>query len=67
MDIELLRTLQGAKKAAWLSLLARAGLEPDENTERTVLIWDDSDLIAAASRQGNLLKCIAVEDRKSVV
>lgn len=62
MDIELLRTLQGTKKAAWLSLLARAGLEPDENTERTVLIWDDGELIAAASRQGNLLKCIAVDD-----
>ncbi len=62
MDIELLRTLQGSKKEAWLALLRRSGLEPDENIQRTVLIWDDGELIAAASRQDNLLKCIAVDD-----
>lgn len=61
MDIELLNTLQGAKRDAWLALLTRAGLTPDTQWERTVLIWEDNELIAAASRQGNLLKCIAVD------
>lgn len=63
MDIELQSHLNGAKKALWENFLIKAGLHPDEAVERTVLIWDDSDtLIATASRQGNLLKCIAVDD-----
>ena len=64
MDIELVATLRGTKRNAWETLLARAGLEPDEQFERTVLIWDEDELIAAASRQGNLLKCIAVDDAR---
>ena len=62
MDIELIGTLRGAKRNAWESLLKRTGLEPDDRSERTVLIWEDGELIAAASRLGNLLKCIAVDD-----
>lgn len=62
MDIELTGALQGAKRSAWEALLKRTGLEPDNRSERTVLIWEDGELIASASRQGNLLKCIAVDD-----
>lgn len=62
MDVELTSSLRGAKRTAWAALLTRAGLEPDEQSECTVLIWEDGELIAAASRQGNLLKCIAVDD-----
>lgn len=64
MDIELTAGLQGAKLAAWQDFLKRAGLEPDRNIEKTVLIWDDGQLIATASRQDNLLKCIAVDDAR---
>lgn len=63
MDIELTAALAGRTKQQWLSLLQRCGLEPDENIQSTVLIWDDETLAAAASRQENLLKCIAVDDR----
>ncbi len=61
MDTELTRSLRGSKLSAWQQFLNRAGLEADPQVESTVLIWEDSDLIATGSRQGNLLKCIAVD------
>ena len=62
MDIELVGRLTGARKEKWKAFLSRAGLEADEQVEATVLVWDDGELIATASRMGNLLKCIAVDD-----
>lgn len=62
MDIELVYSLRGQKLTAWQTLLKQAGLTPDMDWETTVLIWEGRDLIAAASRAGNLLKCIAVDD-----
>lgn len=64
MDVELVGTLQGKYLDCWKTFLSQAGLEADEHVERTVLIWDEGELIAAASRQGNLLKCIAVDDAR---
>lgn len=61
MDTELIRSLRGSKLSAWQQFLNRAGLEADPLMESTVLIWEDNDLIATGSRQGNLLKCIAVD------
>lgn len=51
----------GEKREKWLSFLQRAGLKSEEDTEQTVLIWDEDTLIATGSRKGNLLKCIAVD------
>ena len=62
MDVELLTKLSGTKLNAWKEFLAKAGLEPDMQIQRTALIWEDGQLIATASRQDNLLKCIAVDD-----
>ena len=62
MDIELVGRLTGARKDKWKAFLSRAGLEADEQVESTVLVWEDDELIATASRMGNLLKCIAVDD-----
>lgn len=65
MDTELCLHLRGRKKEAWKTFLARAGLEADEGVESTVLVWEEDVLIATGSRQGNILKCIAVsEDRQ---
>ena len=50
MDIELLGSLTGSRKEKWKAFLSRAGLEADEQVESTVLIWDDGELIATASR-----------------
>ena len=54
MDMESLSFLSGAKRQRWQDFLTAAGLEPDTNWEQTVLLWEDGDLIAAGSRQGNL-------------
>ena len=62
MDVELTSTLGGQKKRLWQAFLTKAGLEPDEQVESTVLIWEDGEIIATGSRTGNLLKCIAVDD-----
>ena len=61
MDIELTALPQGPKQNKWAAFLAQAELEADLSVERTVLIWDEGQLIATGSRQGNLLKCIAVD------
>ena len=60
MDVEVLSTPGGAKGELWRALLARAGLEADSAVEETALLWDGGTLTATASRQGGLLKCIAV-------
>lgn len=62
MDIELTRPPVGSKAEKWKAFLSRAGLEADEQIDSTVLIWEGDQLIATASRQGNLLKCITVDD-----
>ena len=64
MDVELTGHLQGRKYEQWKAFLSKAGLSPDGQMERTVLIWDEAELIATGSRNGNLLKCIAVEDSR---
>lgn len=61
MDIETKACLSAREQRQWEALLARAGLEPDAQTEQTVLVWDGEKLAAAGSRQGALLKCIAVD------
>ena len=61
MVIQTKNVLSPRERRLWESLLARVGLEPDEQTEQTVLAWDGETLAASGSRQGNLLKCIAVD------
>ncbi len=53
--------LSGQKKAAWERFLAATALKPDADSDQTVLIWDDGQIIACGSRKRNLLKCIAVD------
>ena len=64
LDTELCLRLRGRKKDIWKAFLAKAGLEADEAVESTVLVWDGETLIATGSRQGNILKCIAVEESR---
>lgn len=60
MDIELLTALRGRKQNIWKALLSQTGLEPETPAEQTVLLWDGDTLAATGSRQGNLLKYLAV-------
>lgn len=61
MDIRIVDHLQGKNRSLWQSLMARTNLAHDEDSERTVLLFEESQLLAAGSRKGNLLKCIAVD------
>lgn len=61
MDIEYAASLSGKKQAQWEALLFKTGLTPDPGVTVTVLIWEDGELVAAGSRQENILKCIAVD------
>ena len=64
MDLELSLCPKGRKGDIWKSFLNKAGLTADEQVERTALLWEDGQLIATGSRQGNILKCIAVDDTR---
>lgn len=61
MYTESVKQLSGAKREKWIRFLAVAGLKPEEDTEQTVLVWDEGEIIATGSRKGNVLKCIAVD------
>ena len=62
MDIQLLSGLSGRKQNMWAQLLAQAGLHAEDVPEKTVLIWDGEELAATGSRQGNILKYLAVAE-----
>lgn len=63
MHTQLVHSLRGNVLTQWEALLNHAGLEPDSNSDSTVLIYDDDGaLVAAGSRLENLLKCIAVDE-----
>jgi len=64
MYIECLATLDANKLNIWKSFLEKAGLRADLSVDKTVLIWENDELIAAGSRKDNLLKCIAVSKKR---
>ena len=61
MYTESVKRPAGEKREKWIRFLQRAGLKAEEDTQQTVLVWDEDELIATGSRKGNLLKCIAVD------
>ena len=63
-ETRLYTKLQGNSKTLWEDLLAKAGLSAEDMPEQTVLIFDGDTPVATGSRQGNLLKYIAVDDAR---
>lgn len=61
MYIELLKQFDERKKQIWQTFLEKAELHPDGDVTQTALLWDGDVLVAAGSRNQNLLKCLAVE------
>ncbi len=61
MDVRIVDHLQGKNRSLWQALMVRTSLAADEDSERTVLVFEQGELLAAGSRKGNLLKCIAVD------
>ena len=65
MYIECLTKLSGEKLNTWKKFLLKANLTPDLSVDKSVLVWDNSELIATGSRKDNVLKCVAVsKDRQ---
>ena len=61
MDIEILDPRKRSLPSEWTALLKKAGLTPDASAETTVLIWVDDELAATGSRDGDLIKYMAVD------
>ena len=61
MDLEIASSIRGRKKEAHSALLAQAGLADETEGCRIALLWDGEQLVATGAREGNLLKCIAVD------
>lgn len=60
MYIELVNRLDSRKKKIWQDLLTSVGLKAGDDAEQTVLLWDGEKLVASGSRDGSVLKYIAV-------
>ena len=62
MNFEITSHLTRGVRTKWLELIEAAGLVPDEKNERTLLVYDNEELVATGSRDGCVLKLIAVAD-----
>jgi len=61
MSVEIISRLYGRKLNMWNDFVKRAGLEPDGALDRTVLVWEGESIIATGSREGNILKLLAID------
>ncbi len=61
MEKILASPLSPRQRARWEAFLSKQGLDADPGVESTLLIEEDSQIIATGSRQENILKCIAVD------
>lgn len=62
MNFELISPPLGGAAVGWRRLIESAGLSADESVERTLLVYDGDELVATGSRDGCVLKLIAVAD-----
>ena len=58
---ETVTSLSGVREAQWMQFLLRCGLHPEGQWDSTVLLMEDSEIIACGSRRGNVLKYLAVD------
>ena len=61
MELQLVRRLTGRKLAQWEALLEKTGLHGQPDGDITILLYEEDALAATGTRQGNLLKYIAVD------
>ena len=62
MNFEITSCLSGRRKEKWRELIIGANLIPDEEAARILLVYDGEEIIATGSRDGCVLKHIAVAD-----
>lgn len=60
MNVEIVTRISGQKNTKWQALISSTGLRADTVPERTVLVWENDELIATGSRDANILKLLAV-------
>lgn len=63
MEIEQTYKLRDHINIKRQNLLRKAGLNPEDSVDYTVLLWDGEFLVATGSRHRNVLKCIAVDEQ----
>ncbi len=61
MEIQHLASRETPLPPQWEQLLKKTGLQLESAPEYTALVWDGDTLIATGSRDGNLLKYLAVD------
>ena len=49
------------QKQAWIDLLEKEGIKPEDTLEETFGFYEDGTLLATASRYQNVIKCVAVD------
>lgn len=60
--IRKIRTATNAtQKEAWIALLNKEGIKPEETLDETFGLYEDGVLVATASRYQNVIKCVAVD------
>ncbi len=65
MEVSLVKKLSAYEKEKRRSILSRAGLVDDGRADVTAIARDGEDIVAVGSREGNILKLIAVDgDRR---
>lgn len=61
MNFEITSHLCGSRLAQWHNLIESCGLIADKCAERTLLVFNDDELVATGGRDGCILKLIAVD------
>ena len=61
MELQLVRRLAGRKLTQWEALMKETGLHGQPDGDAIVLLYEGEDLAATGTRQGNLLKYLAVD------
>ncbi len=64
MYVEIVSGLTGSKLNIWKDFVVKCGLNWDTLPPKTVFVWDGDELVATGSRDGNILKYIAVDSSR---
>ena len=62
MNFEITSNLSSFAYEGWKRLIESSGLVAEENCQRTLLVYDEENIVATGSRDGCVLKYIAVAD-----
>ncbi len=64
MYTEILSGMSGLKLNMWKNFMTKSNLLADNIPQKTVLVWEGEEIIASGSRDGSILKYIAVDSAR---